>query len=312
MALASASSLLNLVPETIMPELPEVEVICQGLRPHLTHRLITSIHCSGKPLRHPVPHAAMNELLCGRMISSVERRAKYLLIATEEETLSRSSAVPDGRDTRPSLAVVIIHLGMTGNLGIFPHTAPVKLHDHVRWQLDNDLELRLNDSRRFGAVWMLTAEESRNRETGFFAGTGPEPFSKLCTPAHFMALARKRQQPIKTFLMDGRVVAGIGNIYANEALLAAGIHPGRKASALEEHDWQRLILLIRRILTQAIECGGSTISDFINASGERGYFQMHFQVYGRQNQPCHQCGSPIEKMQLSGRAAYFCPVCQKE
>jgi formamidopyrimidine-DNA glycosylase len=277
-----------------MPELPEVEVICRGLRPHLTNRLITGIRYSGKPLRHPVPHVAMDELLCGQTIHTVERRAKYLLITTEDE------------------ALLIIHLGMTGNLGLFPHTAPVKVHDHVRWQLDNGLELRLNDSRRFGAVWLLSPEQARNRESDFFANTGPEPFSNLCTPAHFMTLARKRQQPIKTFLMDSKVVAGIGNIYANEALMAAGIHPARPACTLQEHDWQRLIPVIRTILTQAIDCGGSTISDFINANGESGYFQMHFQVYGQKSQPCHQCGAPIEKIQLNGRASYFCPNCQKE
>ena len=276
-----------------MPELPEVEVICQGLHPHLTNRIITTIEYSGKSLRHRIPNVVMDELLCGQMICKVERRAKYLLITTEDETL------------------LIIHLGMTGNLGLFHHTTPIKVHDHVRWRLDNGLELRLNDSRRFGAVWLLPPEQARNRETGFFATTGPEPFSNLCTPAHFMALAQKRQQPIKTFLMDSKVVAGIGNIYANEALIAAGIHPARPACTLQEHDWKRLIPLIRQILTQAIGCGGSTISDFINASGEHGYFQMHFKVYGRKGQPCHQCGSPIEKIQISGRATYFCPSCQK-
>ena len=294
-----------------MPELPEVEVICQGLRPHLTGRIITTIHCSGKSLRHPVPHDAMNELLCGQTIRAVTRRAKYLLIETEDETLSRSSAVLGGRDTRPSLTVVIIHLGMTGNLGIFPCASPVKIHDHVRWQLDNGLELRLNDTRRFGAVWLLSPEEARIRESGFFARTGPEPFSSLCTPGHFMTLAQRRKQPVKTFLMDGRIVAGIGNIYANEALFAAGIHPSREACSLREGDWQRLIPLIREILTRAIDCGGSTISDFINASGESGYFQVNFKVYGRKGQPCQQCGKAIEKIQLSGRASYFCPDCQK-
>ena len=277
-----------------MPELPEVEVICQGLRPHLTNRIITGIRYSGKPLRHPVPYAAMEELLSGQTIRAVERRAKYLLITTEDKTH------------------LIIHLGMTGNLGLFPLTAAVKTHDHVRWQLDNDLELRLNDCRRFGAVWLLPPKQARNLETGFFASTGPEPFSVLCTPAHFITIAQKRQQPIKTFLMDSKVVAGIGNIYANEALMAAGIHPSRPACTLQKHDWHKLIPVIRTILTQAIACGGSTISDFINASGERGYFQIHLKVYGRKGQPCYQCGSPIEKIKISGRASYFCPRCQKE
>ena len=235
----------------------------------------------------------MNELLCGQTIRTVERRAKYLLISTGDETL------------------LIIHLGMTGNLGIFPQHSPIKTHDHVRWHLDNGLELRLNDTRRFGGVWLLTSEQSANRESGFFANTGPEPFSTHCTPAYFMALARTRHQPVKTFLMDSKVVAGIGNIYANEALMAAGIHPARPVSTLQKRDWQQLIPLIRTILTEAIACGGSTISDFINASGEQGYFQMNFRVYGRKAQPCYQCGSPIEKLQISGRASYFCPRCQK-
>jgi formamidopyrimidine-DNA glycosylase len=276
-----------------MPELPEVEVICQGLRPHLTGRVITAIQCSGKDLRHPVPHNLMNEMLYGQRIRAVRRRAKYLLIETEDQTL------------------LIIHLGMTGNLGIFPHATPLKIHDHVCWQLDNGLELRLNDTRRFGAVWLLPPEQAENMETDFFGTTGPEPFSKTCTPAHFMALARARKQPVKTFLMDSKVVAGIGNIYANEALFAAGIHPCREVYTLQEDDWQQLIQLIRQILTQAIACGGSTISDFINASGESGYFQINFQVYGRKGQPCLQCGIPIEKIQISGRASYFCPKCQK-
>ncbi len=277
-----------------MPELPEVEVICEGLRPHLLHRIITTIHSSGKSLRYPVPLAAMNESLGGQTISSVTRRAKYLLIGTNNEML------------------LIIHLGMTGNLGIFPHSAPVRSHDHVRWQMDNGLELRLHDARRFGAVWLLTPEQARNKESGFFGNTGPEPFSPLCTPAHFLDLARKRHQPVKNFLMDNKVVAGIGNIYANEILFAAALHPLRPVNTLAEGDWQRLIPLMQRILTQAIASGGSTISDFINASGESGYFQLQFMVYGRKNQPCLRCGTAIEKMQIGGRASFFCPRCQQD
>jgi formamidopyrimidine-DNA glycosylase len=277
-----------------MPELPEVEVICQGLRPHLSGRMVIAVHGSGKPLRHPVPLTAMKEMLGGKRISEVSRRAKYVLIAFEEGSL------------------LVIHLGMTGNLGLFPHCAPVRSHDHVRWQLENGRELRLHDSRRFGGVWLLSPQQARERESGFFAATGPEPFSPLCTPDYFMTLAQRRQQPVKTFLMDGKVVAGIGNIYANESLFAASIHPGRSVSTLKKRHWRQLIPLIREILTRAIACGGSTISDFINASGESGYFQVNFKVYGRKGLPCPQCGVPIEKIQISGRASYFCPRCQKE
>jgi len=289
-----ASPLLPFFPGSIMPELPEVEVICQGLRPHLVGRVVIDVQASGKPLRHLAPLAAMQEMLSGKRVKAVNRRAKYLLIAFDDATL------------------LIIHLGMTGNVGLFPQTAPVKAHDHVRWQLENGYELRLHDSRRFGGVWLLTPQQAEARENGFFAATGLEPFSLGCTPAHLMGLAAKRNQPVKTFLMDGKAVAGIGNIYANEALFAAGIHPARPVSTLKKRDWQQLLFLIRSILSQAICCGGSTISDFINASGGSGYFQMNFQVYNRKGGPCSRCGVAIEKIAITGRATYFCPRCQKE
>jgi formamidopyrimidine-DNA glycosylase len=277
-----------------MPELPEVEVICQGLRPHLIGRVVSAVRGSGKPLRHLVPPALMEEMLGDRMIETVSRRAKYLLIGFDDGSL------------------LIIHLGMTGNLGLFPHCAALKVHDHVRWQLENGSELRFHDSRRFGGVWLLNPEQAAARESGFFAATGLEPFSPDCTPAHLLGLAARRCQPVKTFLMDGRTVAGIGNIYANEALFAAGIHPSRPASTLKKRDWQQLLFLIRSILSQAICCGGSTISDFINASGKSGYFQMNFQVYDRKGEPCPRCGAAIQKIAISGRATYLCPRCQRQ
>lgn len=256
--------------------------------------MVIAVQGSGKPLRHPVPFGAMQEMLGGKRISEVSRRAKYVLIAFEDCSL------------------LVIHLGMTGNLGFFSNCAPVRSHDHVRWQLEDGQELRLHDSRRFGGVWLLSPQQAREKETGFFAATGVEPFSPHCTPDYFMTLAQRRRQPVKTFLMDGKVVAGIGNIYANEALFAAGIHPARPASALKKNDWRRLVSLIRAILNQAIACGGSTISDYINVGGESGYFQMNFKVYGRKGGPCPQCGTAIEKIPISGRASYFCPRCQKE
>ncbi len=276
-----------------MPELPEVEVICRGLRPHLSGQRITAVVSSGKTLRHSVPVETLRQRLCGQRIMGVERRAKYLLLFCEDGHL------------------LIIHLGMTGNLGLFPHTAPLKPHDHVGWQLENAMELRFNDIRRFGAIWLLTPEEAATRESGFFAATGLEPFSPLWTADHCLSRARSRQLPIKNFLMEGKVVAGIGNIYANEALFAAGIHPARPASSLKKRDWQRLIPIVCQILTEAIACGGSTISDFINANGESGYFQINFKVYGRKGQPCPQCGALIEKTQIGGRASYFCLHCQR-
>lgn len=277
-----------------MPELPEVEVICRGLQPHLINRTITAISCSGKALRHPVPLAAMQELLSGQQILQITRRAKYLLLETSNHTL------------------LILHLGMTGNLGIFPATSPGRVHDHLCWRLDNGMELRFHDSRRFGGAWLLTPEQAAIRESLFFTGVGPEPFSHHCNPGYFLQQAHKRQQAIKTFLMDGHNVAGIGNIYANEILFASAIHPDRPTCTLQSEEWKTIVTLMRKILTQAIACGGSTISDFVNASGNSGYFQVNFQVYGRKNQLCFHCGTSIEKSTTNGRASYFCPYCQKK
>jgi formamidopyrimidine-DNA glycosylase len=201
---------------------------------------------------------------------------------------------------------------MTGRLGIFPVGSPVAGHDHVRWRLDHDLELRLYDPRRFGSVHVRAADEAMEIDKTFFRTTGPEPFSEECSVEHLYTKARQRKQPIKTFLMDMKIIAGIGNIYANESLFSAGINPSRPAAGLSRCEWKRLLSELRRILNHAIACGGSTISDYLNASGERGLFQVHFKVYGKKGEPCPQCGALIEKTQLGGRASYFCPDCQKK
>jgi formamidopyrimidine-DNA glycosylase len=276
-----------------MPELPEIEVIRRGLQRHLPGRRIEAVFHNGKKLRCAVPFEAMQKVLTGRKISRVSRRAKFLLLHMDNDV------------------VLIIHLGMTGRLGIFPVDSPIACHDHVRWQLDCDLELRLHDTRRFGSVHLLTADQTMVVEKTFFRTTGPEPFSDDCSPQYLFTRAQHKKQPIKTFLMDMKIIAGIGNIYANECLFGAGINPSRPACSLTIHDWQRLLPVLRSILNHAIDCGGSTISDYLNASGERGYFQVHFKVYGKKDQPCPRCGTPIEKVQLRGRASYFCPECQK-
>jgi formamidopyrimidine-DNA glycosylase len=275
-----------------MPELPEIEVIRRGLQLHLPGRRIEAVFYDGKKLRRPVPFEAMQQLVVGRKISKVSRRAKFLLVQMDND------------------AVLILHLGMTGRLGLFPADSPLANHDHVRWRLDCGLELRLHDTRRFGSVQLLTADEAADMNT-FFNTTGPEPFSDTCTPEYLYAKARLRKQPIKTFLMDMQIIAGFGNIYANECLFSIGINPSRPAGSLSIQDWQRLLPELRALLNHAIDCGGSTISDFLNASGERGYFQVHFKVYGKKGEPCPQCKTPIEKIQLGGRASYFCPACQK-
>lgn len=276
-----------------MPELPEVEVICRGILPHLLERTVTAIHHSGKQLRRPVPIDLLRREMIGQRITAVTRRAKYLQISIDNG------------------AMLIIHLGMTGNLGFFsPATDPAK-HDHLRFTLNNDTELRYNDSRRFGSMQILTSREAANRETTVFKTTGPEPFSDTFSPDYLQRLAKGKDLAVKVFIMNTRVLAGVGNIYASESLFRAGILPGRKVRSISKEDWGRLITATREILRHAIDCGGSTISNFINARREKGYFQVNFKVYGRQGEPCPSCQEKIEKVRLGGRASYFCPKCQK-
>jgi formamidopyrimidine-DNA glycosylase len=276
-----------------MPELPEVEVICRGIRPLLVGRIVTAIAYSGKMLRHPVPLAAMQQEMIGRTIVSVARRAKFLQIGLD------------------SGAMLIIHLGMTGNLGIYARTAARAKHDHVLWSLDTGTELRYRDSRRFGSIRFLYRHEVAGREETFFGTTGPEPFGDDFSAGYLHQLAKDKSLAVKLFIMTNQVVAGVGNIYANESLFAAGIRPARQARTLGNKEWARLVCEIRAVLNHAIECGGSTIIDFVNAGQERGYFQVNFKVYGREGQPCPHCSTPIKKIKLGGRASYFCPTCQK-
>ncbi len=276
-----------------MPELPEVEVICQGIRPFLVGRTITAISYSGKRLRQPVPMESMQRDVINQTITTVERRAKFLQIGLQRGDM------------------LIIHLGMTGNLGIFSPSAPRAKHDHVLWSLDNATELRYNDIRRFGSIRLLTLNEVADREETIFKTTGPEPFSDEFSPEYLQNLAKDKTLAIKLFIMTNQVVAGVGNIYANESLFAAGIKPTKKAQMLTRKEWDRLVSEIRKVLRHAIDCGGSTISDFLNAHQERGYFQINFKVYGREGEKCNLCSAKVMKLKIGGRASYYCPICQK-
>jgi formamidopyrimidine-DNA glycosylase len=276
-----------------MPELPEVEVVCRGIRPFLIGHAVTAIQYSGKNLRHPVPMDAMQREMVNHKITAVNRRAKFLQISLQNG------------------AMLIIHLGMTGNLGIFPPAAPLAKHDHLVWSLDNGTELRYNDSRRFGCIHILFCNEVADREKTIFKTTGPEPFSNEFCAKYLKRKAKEKSLAVKLFIMTNQIVAGIGNIYANESLFAAGIRPTRKARTLTLKEWERLVTEIRRVLAHAIDCGGSTISDFLNASQKRGYFQINFKVYGREGQAWTDCSTKINKLKIGGRASFYCPTCQK-
>ena len=274
-----------------MPELPEVEVVCRGLAPLVLKRKILSVSYSNKKLRKPFPRAKMYRQVEGAFILEVERRGKYILLRLTGKT------------------TLLFHLGMTGKIGIFDRDTLRRKHDHLRFLLDNGKEMRFNDVRRFGCVEVFSEKELRENDP--FASMGPEPFSEDFSADYLLEKARGKRVPVKSFLMDNRVVVGLGNIYANETLFAACTHPQTPANCLLKLDWQLIVKKSRLILEKAIAMGGSTISDYENVSGEAGYFQLELAVYGRQGQPCQRCGQPVVRSVLGGRATFCCPVCQK-
>jgi len=275
-----------------MPELPEVEVTRRGLLAQLPGRTVELIACSKHRLRQPLPRALLQSEIVGQQVDTVDRRAKYLLVRMN------------------SGAVMLIHLGMTGKLGLIGPEVPRHKHDHLVVRLDNAIELRFNDSRRFGSVDVWRAEEAVVREREFSDREGIEPFGRTFSAKNLHAFARTRRIPVKAFLMNGKIIAGIGNIYANEILFATNIHPLRAVHLLSMEEWQRIVKATRRILQQAIDAGGSTISDFLGTNGHPGYFQLQLQVYGQKGLACQHCTTPIIKTEVAGRATYFCPKCQ--
>ena len=253
---------------------------------------MTSIFSDGKKLRNQVPLQDMQNKLPGHRIMTVSRRAKYLILEFDNGTL------------------LVLHLGMTGKIGLFASPSKPLPHDHVRWELDNNMELRFNDVRRFGSIHLVTAKDAPRLEIDVIKNTGPEPFDPLFNGNYLQRHAKGKSRPVKSFIMDNRIVAGIGNIYANESLFAAGINPTRPAQTITKKKWEILAKEIRNILAWAIECGGSTISDFLDASGTPGYFQINFKVYGRKDLPCPVCSTVIKKTTTGGRASYYCSSCQ--
>jgi len=273
-----------------MPELPEVEVVCQGLGPLVVGRTIGRVRTSGLPLRLPVPLAALRRWTKGALVQEVRRRGKYLILALDNQ------------------ARLVFHLGMTGRLGLFPAVTPQAKHDHLCLGLDEGMELRFNDTRRFGVIQVLTPKQE---EGEFFSALGPDPLLPEFSVAYLVEAAARRKQPLKSFLMDSRVVVGIGNIYANEILHEAGLSPLRPVNQVSRAEWQRVVTKGRAVLKRAIAAGGSSISDFVNASGRPGYFQLELKVYGRQGEPCRRCGEAIVKETQAGRATYSCKGCQR-
>ena len=269
-----------------MPELPEVEVTRRGLAPQLAGRVISGVAVREPRLRWPVPRDVL--ALAGRTVRKIERRGKYLLVDCGDGHL-------------------ILHLGMSGSLRVLPPGTPAEKHDHFDLLL-GDRILRLRDPRRFGAVLWTSGELASHP---LLAHLGIEPLSRSLHAASLHQLTRGHRTAIKQFLMDGRRIVGVGNIYASEALFRARINPRRAARRLTAEQCVRLARSIKHTLRAAIRAGGSTLRDFVGADGAAGYFQQRYWVYDRAGQKCRRCGSLIRKLLQGQRSSYYCPSCQK-
>jgi formamidopyrimidine-DNA glycosylase len=269
-----------------MPELPEVETTRRGVEPFLYNQKILRLIVREHRLRWPVP-ADLATHICGQTIRQVGRRAKYLLIGFDH-------------------GCMLIHLGMSGSLRLVAHGDAPEKHDHIDFVLA-DKSLRYRDPRRFGAVLWHDGPPDTHP---LLCHLGPEPLESLFDPPALWRALQGKNTAIKLLIMNNRVVVGVGNIYANEALFEAGIHPARAGRSLSLPDCVRLVAAIKKILARSIELGGSTLRDFVGADSRAGYFQQTYQVYGRNALPCSRCGSSILQLRQGQRSSYYCPRCQ--
>lgn len=272
-----------------MPELPEVETVVREIRPHVVGRRITAVTVSEHPLRRPWS-ATWSQQLRGRRIGEVRRRGKWIIMGLAGD------------------AHLIVHLGMTGQLTVVPAAVPVAPHTHLMFPLSpGRSQLRFRDVRRFGSATLVYGMAALN---DFFqtARLGPEPFD--LARADWRTRLAGTRRCIKAVLLDQQVVAGVGNIYADESLFRAAVHPARRASELTEKEADRLRRAIAAVLNRAIDCRGSSIRDYVGGSGCRGDYQEEFRVYQQAGRPCPRCGADIERIRLAGRSTHFCPGCQ--
>lgn len=270
-----------------MPELPEVETTLRGIAPHVQGRRIEAIIVRQPQLRWPVPDTI--QLAQGHVVDSLQRRAKYLLLHTQRGS-------------------IVIHLGMSGTLTVQPSDKPTRVHDHIDLVLDKGYCLRFNDPRRFGAcLWQGAGQPPLS----ILQGLGPEPLSDTFNGKHLYTLSRQRTLAVKNFIMTNAIVVGVGNIYANEALFMAGIHPQRAAGKVGQARYEKLAHHIKSVLTRAIEKGGTTLRDFIDANGKPGYFRIELKVYGKTGECCERCGGPIRSTIIGQRNSFYCRRCQR-
>ena len=283
-----------------MPELPEVETVKAGLAPVMTGQVITRADVNRPDLRWPFPDG-MAERLSGKTVLGLRRRSKYILVDLD------------------SAETLLIHLGMSGRMLISGHTvgdfhhahpAPAK-HDHVVFHMANGVRITFNDARRFGAMDLM--QTLQQDDHWLIRDLGPEPLGNAFNETYLAERLKGRNTPIKSALLDQRIVSGLGNIYVCEVLFRAGIHPKRKAGQINAAQVAQLVLLVREVLSEAIAAGGSSLRDYRQADGELGYFQHGFQVYDREGDACvnPHCEKEITRIVQSGRSSFFCPQCQR-
>ena len=270
-----------------MPELPEVETTRRGIEPHVRGQQVVAVIVRQPRLRWPIP-SQLQRKFTGQVIHTVDRRAKYLLLGTHRGT-------------------VILHLGMSGSLRVLDARTPPRVHDHVDFVLPEQRALRLCDPRRFGALLWF---EGNPMLHPLLRDLGPEPLSDSFNGDYLYEQSRTRKVAVKAFIMNSHIVTGLGNIYANEALFDAGIHPRRAVNRIAKNRYRRLAVSIKRVLQNAITYGGTTLRDFTHEDGKPGYFRNELKVYGRAEEACINCGQPIILRSQGQRATYFCPHCQ--
>jgi formamidopyrimidine-DNA glycosylase len=271
-----------------MPELPEVETTRRGIAPYCVGRSVQAVIVRDSRLRWPVPPELASSL-AGQTITGVDRRAKYLLFRTEKGS-------------------ALMHLGMSGSLRLVDRANPPTKHDHIDILLDDGNCLRYHDPRRFGSLLWLAAGEDRHP---LLADLGPEPLAPEFDGPMLYGRSRGRKVCIKSFIMDAKVVVGVGNIYANEALFLSGIRPNLAAGRISKPRYERLAACIKQVLTSAIEQGGTTLRDFVGGDGKPGYFAQQLFVYGLAGQPCKVCGTLLRELRLGQRSSVYCVTCQQ-
>lgn len=271
-----------------MPELPEVETTRRGIETHWVGRKLLEIIVREPRLRHPVP--AVIDTFTGLAVTSLERRGKYLLAHF------------------PSHRHLLIHLGMSGSLRVCREADELKRHDHLIFRLSSGVEIRYHDPRRFGLVLPFDGDPG---DHPLLRDLGPEPLTGAFHTGILVDACRKRRTPIKALIMDHRVVVGVGNIYASEALFRAGIRPTTPAHRVTRKRLEMLTSTIREVLEDSIRQGGTTLRDFVGSDGTPGYFRQMLYVYERAGEPCRTCATPIRHAVLAQRSTYWCPACQK-